>query len=440
MNMKQGTKVNLCVIYRYCLPIIALFICASYSFAQKPIKKPELPQKSTKTAKPEANLQNGTTTTHNSTSGTTNGHEWVDLGLSVKWATCNVGATEDIDFGTYYAWGETSKKSAYTEANSVTCGKEMGNTGGNLTYDAATANWGAPWKTPTKEQIEELIANCEWEWITIINRKCYKVTGPNGNSILLPAAGRAEDENILYANQIGQYWSSTPFEEYAYAFGFNSGDFGIHDGSRQNGRTVRPVMGGVSAASTVNHFPYDVMGKINGHEYVDLGLSVKWAICNVGGDSPFDYGNYYAWGEIRTKSEYTEENSVTYLKSMGNIEGNPEYDAARANWGSTWRLPTKNEIDELIDKCKWTWVTICGHRGYKVTGLNGNSIFLPAAGWRLGEVLNYVGEDGYYWSGTPFGDASDPPVASYFLVFDSTGFESNVRLRCNGRSIRPVSE
>uniref|UniRef100_UPI0025B2398C PEGA domain-containing protein n=2 Tax=uncultured Muribaculum sp. TaxID=1918613 RepID=UPI0025B2398C len=83
---------------------------------------------------------------------------------------------------------------------------------------------------------------------------------------------------------------------------------------------------------------------INGHEYVDLGLSVKWAACNVGASSPEDYGNYYAWGETATKAEYTESNSKTYGKTMGDISGNPQYDAARANWGGTWRLPTKAEF------------------------------------------------------------------------------------------------
>ncbi|MCD8303544.1 MAG: hypothetical protein LUC86_01770, partial [Prevotellaceae bacterium] len=128
-------------------------------------------------------------------------------------------------------------------------------------------------------------------------------------------------------------------------------------------------------------------GYINGHEYVDLGLSVKWATCNVGGSYPSVYGDYYAWGETSTKSSYDEDNCKTYNVSMGSIAGNSSYDAARANWGGTWRLPTADEIDELIDKCDWEWTTRGGHAGYKVTGPNGNSIFLPAAGWRYGTSL-----------------------------------------------------
>ena len=124
-------------------------------------------------------------------------------------------------------------------------------------------------------------------------------------------------------------------------------------------------------------------GTINGHEWVDLGLSVKWATCNVGASKPSDYGNYYAWGETKTKPTYTEENSKTYGKSSYNydIGGKSSVDAARANWGGTWRLPTMAECQELVDKCTWTPTTQGGSNGCRVSGPNGNSIFLPAAGF-----------------------------------------------------------
>ena len=145
----------------------------------------------------------------------------------------------------------------------------------------------------------------------------------------------------------------------------------------------------------------DVSGTSNGHDYVDLGLSVKWATCNVGASSPSDYGDYYAWGETSTKSSYDEDNSKTYGKSMGNIGGNSSYDVARYKWGGSWRLPSKAEMQELVDKCTWTWTTQGGHNGYKVTGKNGKSIFLPAAGWRYGTSPYDIGEGGYYWGSAP---------------------------------------
>ena len=178
---------------------------------------------------------------------------------------------------------------------------------------------------------------------------------------------------------------------------------------------------------------------INGHEYVDLGLpsGLKWATCNVGASSPEEYGDYYAWGEIETKSEYVESNSKTYGKSMSDISGNSTYDVARAKWGGSWRLPTRKEFKELIQKCKWQWTTQNGKKGYKFTGPNGNSIFLPAAGYRNGSSLYRAGENGYYWSSTPGGiDGND----AYDLYLKSSYLHVDWLSRYYGRNVRPVSE
>ncbi len=181
---------------------------------------------------------------------------------------------------------------------------------------------------------------------------------------------------------------------------------------------------------------WSISGSINGHDYVDLGLSVKWATCNVGADSPTDYGDYFAWGETTTKSQYTEGNSVTYAVSMGDISGKATYDAARANWGGTWRMPTSDEVDELINNCTTEWTTLSGVKGRKVTGPNGNSIFLPAAGWRSGTSLNCTGEY-YYWSSTPYGSNT---VGAYNLDFYDVYFNRGWLRRYFGLSIRPVSD
>ena len=179
-------------------------------------------------------------------------------------------------------------------------------------------------------------------------------------------------------------------------------------------------------------------GFVNDHGYVDLGLSVKWATCNVGASSPSDYGDYYAWGETSTKSSYDIDNSKTYDKSMSNISGNSSYDVARYRWGGSWRLPTKAEFQELIDKCTWTWTTQGGHNGYKVTSkANGKSIFLPAAGWRYGPSSNDVGERGYYWSSTPY---ESDAYNAYRLYFDSSYHSTGWGGRGYGDSVRPVVE
>lgn len=121
-------------------------------------------------------------------------------------------------------------------------------------------------------------------------------------------------------------------------------------------------------------------------QVVDLGLSVYWASCNVGADSPEDYGYYYAWGETKPKSSYTKDNysyydnnTQKYINIGENICGT-NYDAATVNLGSDWRLPSKDEMLELINNCTWEWIQMKGVNGFKISANNGNSIFLPAAG------------------------------------------------------------
>ena len=179
-------------------------------------------------------------------------------------------------------------------------------------------------------------------------------------------------------------------------------------------------------------------GTINGHEWVDLGLSVKWATCNVGASSPGDYGRYYAWGETTTKSDYSVITSTTRGKQMNSIAGNSTYDVARREWGGKWRLPTQKEFQELIDNCTWTWTTQNGHNGYKGTSKkNGNSIFLPAAGFRSGRSLDWQGTDGLYWSATPYESGTD---LAYSLYFGGGNRVVSWYVRYYGRSVRPVCE
>ena len=183
-------------------------------------------------------------------------------------------------------------------------------------------------------------------------------------------------------------------------------------------------------------------GTIAGHEYVDLGLSVMWATCNVGASSPEDYGDYYAWGETSTKSSYGEDNCETYGKSIGDIGGTSR-DVAHVKWGGSWRMPTEAEFDELLDSdnCTWTWITLGGHKGCKVTSKkNGNSIFLPVTGVRYETSLGRAGRYGDYWSSTP--DRSHTQYAYYLYFCDSydSDLDTSRDYRDWGHTIRPVSE
>ena len=185
------------------------------------------------------------------------------------------------------------------------------------------------------------------------------------------------------------------------------------------------------------------------YEWVDLGLpsGLRWATFNVGASSPEEYGDYFAWGETTTKSSYDEDNSITYglststLQSRGIIgsDGNltAAYDAATANWGGSWRMPTLDEIKELCNKCTWTWTTQNGVNGQLVTGPNGNSIFLPAAGDRYGTVFLGCGSRGGYWSATLGEDYS---YGAYSLYFRDGYHNWHYNYRYYGHSVRPVTD
>ncbi|MEE0990278.1 MAG: hypothetical protein UIC45_03035 [Paludibacteraceae bacterium] len=194
-------------------------------------------------------------------------------------------------------------------------------------------------------------------------------------------------------------------------------------------------------------------GKVNGYSYVDLGLSVKWATMNVGATSPEEYGDYFAWGETEPKEEYSWEtykwcdgdfnNLTKYCSSseFGIVDNKtklePEDDAATVNWGGAWRMPTKAELDELIENCTWSWTTQNGVDGYTVTSnTNGKSIFLPAAGYRNETFSDEVGTFGYYWSSLH--DNANFQHISHNIYFEESNVDKDSDSRYYGNSIRPV--
>ena len=202
--------------------------------------------------------------------------------------------------------------------------------------------------------------------------------------------------------------------------------------------------------------PDNSNNQINNHEYVDLGLpsGLKWATCNVGADSPEDYGDYFAWGEVEPKTTYNwgtykycvdDYDNLTKYCSISSYGNNgftdtktvldPEDDAATVNWGGSWRMPTKAEQDELRNNCIWTWITQSGVNGYKVTGPNGNSIFLPAAGYMSVGALGYAGSYGYYWSSSLY---TGYPYNAYGVSFYSVNVDWSYGNRYYGFSVRPV--
>ena len=228
---------------------------------------------------------------------------------------------------------------------------------------------------------------------------------------------------------------------------------------------------------------HPITGENNGHEWVDLGLSVKWATCNVGASSPEEYGDYYAWGETTTKSSYTWSNylsskggTITNWNDCGTSKDPLRYyvypyessiagtmlDVAYRLWRGDWRMPTFNEQTELRKNCYWQWTNNykgtrqAGYIIYKVKAeadrgkysygytapiatytLSDTHIFLPASGYRSGSTLYNDGNAGYYWSADPTtGSAADV----FTLHFDSSFVLWLSYFRNDGYSVRPVTE
>jgi uncharacterized protein (TIGR02145 family) len=276
-------------------------------------------------------------------------------------------------------------------------------------------------------------------------------------AVFLPASGRRLGSSVYYVQYYGSYWSATEYNSRsAYYLYFYSDKADMSYEYRCYGRSVRLVKdieGGGATPDTPDTptEPEEPENTENGYEYVDLGLSVKWATCNVGATKPEEYGDYFAWGEVAPKETYDWS---TYKWCNGSYNTLTKYctnsdfstidnktvlesadDAAAVNWGGSWRMPTTEEQQELINNCTWEWTTQNGVNGYKVTGITGNSIFLPAAGYRYDSSLDSAGSYGNYWSSSLH---TSIPSYAYDLGFTSSNGLGYIEERYYGRSVRPV--
>ena len=186
-------------------------------------------------------------------------------------------------------------------------------------------------------------------------------------------------------------------------------------------------------------------------EYVDLGLpsGTKWATKNLGAANPYEDGDYYSWGETMVKADYSwdtykwgKENNITkYNDSDGKTVLDPEDDVATAKLGSPWRMPTKDEINELIGVCTWKWTKKNGVRGHEVKGPNGKTIFLPAAGTRKVFELLYTGESGFYWSASRASNEINQAFYfdnGYSNITGGNLIHARITDRYRGYTVRPV--
>ena len=499
--------------------------------------------------------------------------EYVDLGLSSNWATCNIGANYPEESGDFFAWGEIEAKNSFyptdykftnnISGDFVTYSKyhDDGKRSLDLEDDAANVILGGNWRLPNDIDLEELGKNCTSIWTERNGVKGIEYTsivpGFENNSIFFPASGIFDGTNTKrYYNMFGYYWTNyihiASYDFNPYFFRINNGFYSdnIRHFYRYYGLSIRPVtpskdwlsylhlimdpseisllprkrhwlkaiiMRGdyeypnedintriskndsrlVWSSNNTSVATIDNSGQITTlspgtaiitafldtiftqcvvtvvdestieHEYVDLGLSVNWATCNLGAESIQDYGDYYAWGETSVKPERTYD-WVTYKYCNGTYNELTKYcsdkqfgyngyyddktilepsdDAAKVVWGEEWRMPSKEEFNELLDSCTWRWINnsevdgIFYGRGFLITsrvkGYTDKSIFLPAAGYHDMYGLQEAGKTCYYWSNSL--DTLSTTGAFGYSFSEYKYFNDSRFTRSKGATIRPV--
>ena len=365
--------------------------------------------------------------------GSTDKVEYVDLGLPSGnlWAKCNLGASAPEAYGDYYAWGEVEPKQEYTYPNhkwykegAPSLGfTKYNNEDGKLTLededDAVIQKLGNGWRTPTLADFREL-TNQKYTTIekTTLNGVAgYQITSKrNKKSIFIPFAGFRNDKpqtrEISSDQTVAVCMTNQRRIDYqvfnCWSFAFEQDRIRRYGKRRYDGISIRPVKGpGVPVPN----------------DCVDLGLAsgLLWAKYNIGTTEPTQLGNYYAWGETSPKKKYYSDNYkyykwkgddlnriTKYNEEDGKTVLDLEDDAARANLGVGYRIPTKADWEELLEDCKWEAVTITlpetldpsqkkSIARWKVTGPNGNSIVLPMTGGFKADGWNVMPDyDTYY--------------------------------------------
>lgn len=390
----------------------------------------------------------------NEVSGKIYGHEYVDMGTSVKWATYNIGASRIDQQGVFYRYGETEpydKTRPYTFMNKEKNDQIIKISSQN---DVAHVKWGGSWRMPTKQEFDELMRKCYHIWTIRNGVHGLLFFAENDNILFLPSMKYVNDNESECIN----YWTSDGFDNFALDFKFSEPLlWGI---SASYGR-ISPDAGlYVRAVSDIPQEPelwqndYSVKpdGYRNGYGYVDLGLSVKWATTNVGTKLSTELGSFCCWGENTQCSntywwhydnnyKYDGKKDVKYgIRGVDQLL--LEDDIASQERQSSWRIPTKNEMEELIEKCTWTWTF-----NYKNSGVNGyiiasnikgytdKSIFIPQT-----DIPQTDSDFSYYWSSnrTRKPKGNNEITEAYCICFNEFHHHLIEKLRSVPLYVRPV--
>ncbi len=402
----------------------------------------------------------------------------IDLGLSVKWANFNLGASSAAEYGGLYGWGDATGESTsdndfdygwYTDSEGNIRYLMNTHIGGNADFDLATAKLGKGWRLPTPKEIEELnqctrtyVANYEGSGIS-----GYMFTS-NGNSIFIPHAGFKSSPSAQ-STDVGIYgyiWSDSIASTTAVRYKIMDGAFATANPAyKTRFSSIRPVYDATTPSSggggdssddedltnEVSVASSDATGLIP-KAGVDMGTTVYgqkvyWARWNIGVTKKIgQFGRYYAWGELETKDSYTEDTYDVDFKGLM-FDKFPNYqlpdsaDVVHELWGENWRMPTIDEISALMNVCDITYTTDNGIYGCLLTSNStGNSIFLPLGGYKSASNTLDENSRGYYWSSSVYSLGNDEKKSKYAYYGEFSNSSSDIYglWRHLGMLIRPV--
>lgn len=462
----------------------------------------------------------------------------VDLGLSVKWASFNIGASSEEQPGLLLGWGDITGQNTSKDLNYFPTLYPKGDII-NTKYDFVKASWGDKWRLPSEKEIKELVELCTWAVVRDDQNQVigYRVTGSTKNSIYLPCTSKREG-NITSESCVfdGNYWTGVLASANSNMASYlslsakedDSVEASVKHENRYVGFAMRPVYGdyqagiklqvsnayavtnngariivlysgdvenitklGIRYATSVedlvnnykqqdvdysqltaegqNNFDisgldynttcyYQAFATINEKdslsevksfttdtkysvEWVDLGLpsGLKWAKYNLGAQNENEFGHLFAWGDNNEKYSSQDDYDWQYIfKAPDNISGVDGYDPASYILGSGAHMPNGYDFIELREKCIWTYVD-SPIKGWKVTGPNGNSIFMPYTGNRQPQGNIYQkGTNAYYW--TCETDPETQLQASYYTFSSSAKLSGRLKKahKYLGMGIRPV--
>lgn len=315
---------------------------------------------------------------------------YVDMGLSVDWASCNFGTTNPYLNSKYYSLGEREggmpdgrvfNKDNYSYQGRTS---EFPPCISGTSYDAVAATTKSPsgeeYRMPTDAEWLELMRECDWQWYAKNGMTGYYITSrKTDGKIFLPATGYMDGninrsvlaECVYLSGNVAQNGTKAS----ALVIGEDASDYKLS--------VMEPYWGYQIRSVRQKNKPEPTYGEMQKHMSVDMGLSVDWSNLNLGASHYYEAGDFYSWGDDKAgkkrydQATYDLSRDFSLIKSQISDTG---FDAAKKNLGEGWRLPTKQECDELINKCDWKVTTMHGVRGYLVTARNGKSIFLPAVG------------------------------------------------------------